>query len=105
MFDELDSLVPNRDKVQHELEQRLVSMFLTLMDGLKKNEGVVVIGTTNRINAIDPALRRGGRFELEIHISVPDFSGRKEIMEIYQNKMRLSEDVDFSSIFYTLESI
>jgi transitional endoplasmic reticulum ATPase len=98
VIDELDALAPKREKTHGDLEQRIVATFLTQMDGLKQMKGVVVIGTTNRINSIDPALRRGGRFEYEIHIGVPDIAGRKEILEIHTRKMPLSPDVNMGTI-------
>lgn len=98
LIDEIDSLVPRREKTHGELEQRVVASMLTLMDGLKQLKGVVIIGTTNRLNSIDPALRREGRFSHEIHIGVPDFSGRKEILEIHTRRMPLSNDIDLDVI-------
>ncbi|MBA7688216.1 ATP-dependent zinc metalloprotease FtsH [subsurface metagenome] len=91
VIDELDALVPRRDKTHGDQEQRIVATFLTQMDGLREMKGVVVVGTTNRINTIDPALRRGGRFECEIHIGVPDPAGRKEILQIHTRRMPLSD--------------
>ena len=72
LIDELDALAPKRDEVHGEVERRIVATLLTLMDGITKQRGVVVVGTTNRPNAIDSALRRQGRFGHEIHIGVPD---------------------------------
>ncbi|MGD0551454.1 MAG: AAA family ATPase [Sedimentisphaerales bacterium] len=92
LIDELDALVPKRDS-SGELERRIVATFLTLMDGLTSMRGVVVIGTTNRVNAIDSALRREGRFGQEVRIGAPDVRGRKQIMEIYCRRMPLSGDV------------
>jgi len=89
LIDELDSLAPKREKAQGELEQRIVASLLTLMDGLKKLKGVVVVGTTNRINSIDAALRREGRFGHEVHIGVPDSVGRREILGIHTLRMPL----------------
>ncbi|NMC30758.1 MAG: AAA family ATPase [Pelolinea sp.] len=93
-IDELDALAPKRDESKGEVERRLVATLLTLMDGLTELKGVVVIGTTNRVNSIDSALRRPGRFEHEIHIGVPDRAGRKQILEIHTRRMPLAEDVD-----------
>ena len=93
VIDELDALVPRREKVHGDQEQRIVATFLTQMDGLKAMKNVVVVGTTNRINAIDHALRRGGRFECEIHIGVPDSTGRKHILDIHARRMPLAPNV------------
>lgn len=92
LIDELDALVPKRDS-GGELERRIVATFLTLMDGLSSMRGVVVVGTTNRVNAIDPALRREGRFGQEVCVGVPDVQGRKQILEIYCRRMPLADDV------------
>jgi len=93
-MDELDSIAPNREKSQGEVEKRVVSQMLTLMDGLKGRKEVIVIGATNRPNVIDPALRRCGRFDREIDIGVPDENGRLEILNIHTKKMKLAPDVD-----------
>lgn len=93
-MDELDSIAPNREKTQGEVEKRIVSQLLTLMDGLKGRGQTVVIGATNRPNVIDPALRRCGRFDREIDIGVPDENGRLEILNIHTKKMKLAPDVD-----------
>jgi transitional endoplasmic reticulum ATPase len=93
MIDELDALAPKREQTQGEAERRLVATLLALMDGLTELKGVVVIGTTNRVNALDPALRRPGRFEHEIHIGVPDVQGRREILAIHTRRMPLAPDV------------
>ena len=98
LIDELDALTPKREGAHGELEQRVVSTMLTLMDGLRQLKGVVVVGTTNRINSIDIALRREGRFGHEVHIGVPDSAGRKEILEIHTHRMPLSADVNLNSI-------
>ena len=98
VVDELDALVPNREKVIGEQERRVVATFLTVMDGVREMRGVIVIGTTNRIDDIDPALRRGGRFEHEIHIGVPDAVGRLEILQIQTRRMPLSPDVDLKAL-------
>jgi transitional endoplasmic reticulum ATPase len=82
-IDEIDAIAPKRDESQGEVERRMVSQLLTLMDGLKNRGNVVVIGATNRPDSIDPALRRPGRFDREIEISVPDKKGRKDILEIH----------------------
>lgn len=93
-IDELDAIAPKRGEVTGEVERRVVSQLLTLMDGLQTRGQVVVIGATNRIEAVDPALRRPGRFDREIRIGVPDKNGRKEIMEIHTRRMPLSEDAN-----------
>merc|ERR1711871_1625834 len=93
-IDEIDSIAPKRDKTNGEVERRIVSQLLTLMDGLKQRAHVVVIGATNRPNSMDPALRRFGRFDREIDIGVPDENGRLEIFRIHTRNMKLAEDVD-----------
>jgi len=98
LIDELDSLAPRRDEARGELERRLVATLLALMDGLSELKGVVVFGTTNRINALDPALRRPGRFEHEIHIGAPDAAGRREVLAIHTRRMPLAGDVDLADL-------
>ncbi len=93
-MDELDSIAPKRDKVSGEVEKRIVSQLLTLMDGLKSRGQVIVIAATNRPDSIDPALRRFGRFDREIDIGVPDEVGRLEILRIHTKNMKLDEDCD-----------
>mmetsp|Transcript_23045 Transcript_23045/g.33731 ORF Transcript_23045/g.33731 Transcript_23045/m.33731 type:complete len:797 (-) Transcript_23045:161-2551(-) len=93
-IDEIDSIAPKREKTNGEVEKRIVSQLLTLMDGLKGRSNTVVIGATNRPNSIDPALRRFGRFDREIDIGVPDENGRLEIFRIHTRNMKLDEDVD-----------
>ncbi len=93
-IDEIDSIAPKREEVTGEVEKRVVAQLLTLMDGLKGRGKVVVIGATNRPNAIDPALRRPGRFDREIELGIPDKQGRKEILQIHTRGMPLAEDVD-----------
>ncbi|XP_050228443.1 cell division cycle protein 48 homolog [Mercurialis annua] len=93
-IDEIDSIAPKRDKTNGEVERRIVSQLLTLMDGLKSRAHVIVIGATNRPNSIDPALRRFGRFDREIDIGVPDEVGRLEVLRIHTKNMKLTEDVD-----------
>jgi transitional endoplasmic reticulum ATPase len=92
-FDEIDAIAPKREEVSGEVERRVVSQILTLMDGLKSRGKVIVIAATNRPNAIDPALRRPGRFDREIEIGVPDQKGRKEVLQIHTRNMPLSDDV------------
>jgi transitional endoplasmic reticulum ATPase len=93
-IDELDSIAPKREDVQGEVERRVVAQLLTLMDGLSKRGHVIVIGATNREDAIDPALRRPGRFDREIEIGVPTRQGRKEILLIHTRRMPLEEGFD-----------
>ncbi|MEM2963235.1 MAG: CDC48 family AAA ATPase [Candidatus Anstonellales archaeon] len=88
-MDEIDAIAPKREEVTGEVERRMVSQLLSLMDGLKGRGQVIVIGATNRINSIDPALRRPGRFDREIEIGVPDRKGRKEILQIHTRNMPL----------------
>lgn len=88
-IDEIDSIAPKREEVTGEVERRVVSQLLTLMDGLKSRGKVIVIAATNRENAIDQALRRGGRFDREIEIGVPDKKGRKEVLQIHTRNMPL----------------
>jgi transitional endoplasmic reticulum ATPase len=97
-IDEIDSIAPKRDKTNGEVERRVVSQLLTLMDGMKARSNVVVIAATNRPNSIDPALRRFGRFDREVDIGVPDAAGRLEILRIHTKNMKLSDDVDLEAI-------
>ncbi len=97
-IDEIDSIAPKREEVHGEVERRIVAQLLALMDGLEERGKVVVIGATNRINAIDPALRRPGRFDREIEIGIPDKKGRREILEIHTRGMPLAKDVDLNKI-------
>lgn len=97
-IDEIDSIAPKRDKAQGEVERRIVSQLLTLMDGIKGRSSVVVIAATNRPNTIDPALRRFGRFDREIDIGVPDENGRLEILRIKTRDMKLADDVNLEAI-------
>jgi len=94
--DEIDSIAPKREEVTGEVERRVVSQMLSLMDGLEARGKVIVISATNRPNAIDPALRRPGRFDREIEIKVPDKKGRQEILQIHTRNMPLSaEDQEY----------
>jgi len=97
-IDEIDSIAPKREEVTGEVEKRVVSQLLSVMDGLQSRGKVVVIGATNRINSIDPALRRPGRFDREIEIGVPDRDGRLEILQIHTRGMPLTEDVDLKRL-------
>jgi len=97
-IDEIDSIAPKREEVTGEVEKRVVSQLLSLMDGLKARGKVVVIGATNRPNALDPALRRPGRFDREIEIGIPDQKGRLEILQIHTRGMPLAKDVDLKQI-------
>lgn len=92
-IDELDSIAPRREKTHGEVERRIVSQLLTLMDGLKSRAHVIVMGATNRPNTIDLALRRFGRFDREIDIGVPDEIGRMEVFRIHTKNMKPSDDV------------
>ena len=97
-IDEIDSMAPKREEVSGDVEKRVVSQLLTLMDGLESRGKVVVIGATNRPDALDPALRRPGRFDREIEIGIPDQNGRLEILEIHTRGMPLTEDVHLNAI-------
>ena len=97
-IDEIDSIAPKREEITGEAEKRIVAQLLALMDGLKSRGKVLVIGATNRQNALDPALRRPGRFDREIEVGVPNKKGRLEILQIHTRGMPLSEDVDLSQI-------
>ena len=97
-IDEIDSLAPKRDEVSGETERRIVAQMLALMDGLKSRGKVVVIGATNRPNSIDEALRRPGRFDREIEISIPDRDGRFDILQIHTRGMPLASDVDLGRL-------
>jgi transitional endoplasmic reticulum ATPase len=97
-IDELDAIAPKRSEVTGEVERRVVSQLLTLMDGLRSRGQVVVMGATNRMEAIDPALRRPGRFDREIRIGVPDRNGRKEILLIHTRRMPLADDVNIDEL-------
>ena len=92
-LDELDSIAPKRGEVTGEVERRVVAQLLSLMDGLKERKNVIVIGSTNRPEALDMALRRPGRFDREIELGVPDMQGRMEIFQIHSRGMPLADDV------------
>ncbi|MHC1636107.1 MAG: CDC48 family AAA ATPase [Candidatus Methanospirareceae archaeon] len=97
-IDELDSIAPKRSETTGEVERRVVAQLLSLMDGLEARGQVVVIGATNRPNALDEALRRGGRFDREIEIGIPDMNGREEILQVHTRGMPLAEDVNLKEI-------
>ena len=97
-IDEIDALAPKRDQSFGDLEKRVVAQLLTLMDGLDDRGQVIIIGATNRPNALDPALRRPGRFDREIEIPVPDQQGRREILEIHTQPMPLTKGVDLDDM-------
>ncbi|MDP3742518.1 MAG: CDC48 family AAA ATPase [Candidatus Micrarchaeota archaeon] len=97
-IDEIDAIAPKREEVAGEVEKRIVSQLLTLMDGLKSRGKVVVIAATNRPNSIDPALRRPGRFDREIEIGVPDKKGRREILDIHTRGMPLAKNVSLDEL-------
>merc|ERR1711935_564951 len=97
-IDEIDSIAPKRDKTNGEVERRIVSQMLTLMDGMKSSRQTVVIGATNRPNTIDAALRRFGRFDRELDIGVPDDNGRLEILRIHTKNMKLGDDVKLEEL-------
>ncbi len=97
-IDEIDSIAPKREEVTGEVERRVVSQLLALMDGLEARGKVIVIAATNRQNAIDPALRRPGRFDREIEIKVPTKKGRFEILQIHTRHMPLTEEVDLEKL-------
>jgi len=93
-IDEIDSIAPKRGETSGDVERRVVAQLLSLMDGLEDRGQVIVIGATNRVDALDPALRRGGRFDREIEVGVPDRDGRKEILQVHTRGMPLSDGID-----------
>jgi transitional endoplasmic reticulum ATPase len=97
-IDELDSIAPKRGETTGEVERRVVAQLLSLMDGLESRGQVVVIGATNRPNALDEALRRGGRFDREIEIGIPDRNGRDEILQVHTRGMPLADDVNLKGV-------
>ncbi|MGB3492240.1 MAG: AAA family ATPase [Elainellaceae cyanobacterium] len=97
-IDEIDSLAPDRSKVEGEVEKRLVAQLLSLMDGFAASKGVIVVAATNRPDHLDPALRRPGRFDREVHFRVPDRDGRLEILNILTRKMPLEDSVELGAI-------
>jgi len=97
-IDEMDAIAPKREEVTGEVERRVVAQLLSLMDGMGSRGNIIVIGATNRPNAIDPALRRPGRFDREIEIGVPDKQGRYEVLQIHTRNMPLAEDMDLKRL-------
>jgi transitional endoplasmic reticulum ATPase len=97
-MDEIDAIAPKREEATNEVERRMVSQLLTLMDGMGTRGHVIVVGATNRPNAIDPALRRPGRFDREVEIGVPDRNARKEILQIHTKNMPLAQDVKMDEL-------
>ncbi|CAM4789021.1 unnamed protein product [Rotaria magnacalcarata] len=97
-IDELDAIAPKREKTHGEIERRIVSQLSTFMDGLKQRSHVIVMAATNRLDSIDPALRRFGRFDREVDIGIPDAVGRLEILRIHTKNMKLADDVDLVQI-------
>jgi transitional endoplasmic reticulum ATPase len=97
-IDELDAIAPKREEVTGEVERRVVAQLLALMDGLSGRGNVIVIGATNRPGALDPALRRPGRFDREVEIGVPDKHGRYEVLQIHTRGMPLAQDVDLKKL-------
>ncbi|MCJ7646942.1 AAA family ATPase, partial [bacterium] len=97
-IDELDAIAPKREEVTGEVERRVVAQLLALMDGLEARGNVIVIGATNRVNAIDPALRRPGRFDREIEIGVPSQQGRLEVLQIHTRGMPLATNIDLKTL-------
>jgi transitional endoplasmic reticulum ATPase len=97
-IDEIDSIAPKREEVTGEVERRVVAQLLTLLDGMEPRQNVVVIGATNRVDALDEALRRPGRFDREIVVGVPDVKGRREIIAIHTRGMPLEQDIDLDDL-------
>merc|ERR1712156_1246281 len=97
-IDEIDSIAPKREKTHGEVERRIVSQLLTLMDGVKTRSQLIVMAATNRPNSIDPALRRFGRFDREVDIGIPDDVGRLEILRIHTKNMKLADDLNLEQV-------
>lgn len=97
-IDEIDSIAPKRDEVKGEVERRLVAQLLSLMDGLEDRGKLVIIAATNRVNDIDPALRRPGRFDREIEIGAPNYDGRMEVLQVHTRNMPLSKELKLEDI-------
>ncbi|NJE85672.1 AAA family ATPase [Thermococcus sp. CX2] len=104
-IDEIDAIAPKREETHGEVEKRVVSQLLTLMDGLKSRGKVIVIGATNRPDALDPALRRPGRFDRELEVGVPDKQGRKEILQIHTRGMPIEPEFRVSKVKKILEGL
>ncbi len=96
-IDEIDSIAPKRGETSGDVERRIVAQLLSLMDGLEDRGEITVIGATNRVDALDPALRRGGRFDREIEVGIPDKDGRREILQVHTRNMPLAEDTDIET--------
>ncbi len=105
LIDEIDALAPKRDEVTGEVERRVVAQLLALMDGLEERGQVVVIGATNRIDAVDPALRRPGRYDRELEIGVPDLEGRKEVLQVHTRNMPLEPQYNKEEVLESLEKV
>ncbi|MFO7968187.1 MAG: CDC48 family AAA ATPase [Archaeoglobaceae archaeon] len=105
LIDEIDALAPKRDDVTGEVERRVVAQLLALMDGLEERGQVVVIGATNRIDAVDPALRRPGRYDRELEIGVPDLDGRKEVLQVHTRNMPLEPEYGREEVLESLERV
>jgi ribosome biogenesis ATPase len=100
-IDEIDAITPNRQNVQKEMERRIVAQLLSCLDDLSQNEcgdRVLVIGATNRPDAIDPALRRAGRFDREICLGIPNVEARVQILKVLTSKLKLSEEFDYETL-------
>jgi len=96
-IDELDSIAPKREETSGDVERRVVAQLLSMMDGLDERGQVTVIAATNRVDAIDPALRRGGRFDREIEVGVPDQEGREEVLQVHTRGMPLADGIDLEA--------
>ncbi len=94
LIDEIDAIAPTRDHVTHQHDVSLISQLLVLLDGIEERGRLAVIATTNRIRAVDPAIRRPGRFDYHIEVPLPDGAGREAILRVYKGKMRFTEQVD-----------
>ena len=97
-IDEVDAITPERSEAAGDVERRVVAQLLTLMDGLDQTDRVVVVGATNRPDAIDPALRRGGRFDREVEVGIPDRDGRREVLDVHTRDVPLGDGVDLDAI-------
>ena len=97
-IDEIDAIAPKREEVYGDVEKRVVAQLLALMDGLTERGNVIVLGASNRPDSVDPALRRPGRFDRELEISVPNADGRLEILQIHTRGMPLAADIDLKTL-------